>query len=124
MNAFYPKEQVSIQLLSSIPRKVSTWINYLGPAAIDLEFSGNLIWNLNNDNPTIIIMDIKSDTKIQIWWTGSALSPAFICGSEEWMENINEHLDKFVGLEKLIYDELDKLEAFIELTNPKTHKKK
>lgn len=109
---FSPKDDLSAQLLKSIPRKVAAWLDNLDEdLSVPGDF-GQLRWNFGTENGTIIYGE--GEDSIQIWWTGAVVDPSEVVGSDKRFENIVDNLDFFVEVEKLIYGELEKLQEKLD----------
>lgn len=134
MDAYYPKDDLSKQLLASIPRKVYLWLVHLSGEKIRNEHGefeatgelstkvgnfGRLSWDFAGEQQCIIIEEDETGTEetVRIWWCEKAFNPTFVCGTEKWMEDISSNLDQFIQLERRIYDQIEALAVMIDERN-------
>lgn len=107
---FYPKDDFSKGMLSSIVKKTSKWLENLNQETTG-EF-GELGWNYTPDGGTIVFANQSPDRFIQIWWdvvvafTQEDVGTIGICGSDKRFEDIANNLDFFTAVERSIYNEL------------------
>lgn len=102
---FTPQSSVSKMLLESIPKKVSGWLNLLGQ-----DSSGEydlLSWHFTPENGTVIY-DKAGEKFFQIWWGEGGCS-----ATDKRVEDIENNLEFFVGVEQDIYNELSRLQKQI-----------
>ncbi len=103
---FAPKDNLSKQLLKTIPKKVVAWLDNLGISTHGDSQFGDLRWSFDIERSHIKL--ISPD--ISISWTGPADSPNWIAGSDQRFENLTENMDFFVHVEQSIYDVLEQLQ--------------
>jgi hypothetical protein len=114
---FYPKDDFSKGLLSSIVKKTSKWLENLNQETSG-EF-GELGWNYTPDGGTIVFANESKDRFIQIWWdvvvafTQEDVGTISICGSDKRFEDITNNLDFFTAVEQSIYNELEILQQAV-----------
>ena len=121
---YYPADELSKQALASIPKKVHAWITFLGEG--DITEIGPVSWKFepepsaDEQSQHYYITIALNDCDVTLYWThgvNGITEPQFIGGTEPWMLDIAKNLDKFVALEKSIYDVIDNFEKQIQ-----THK--
>jgi hypothetical protein len=109
--AFEPKNDLSKELLRSIPRKVNAWLENLKQPITGPGELGPLRWNFGPDSGSIIYEDVDGmESYAQIIWHGPVNNIETIYGSDERFEDLTQDLSFFTTLEKNIYDELEKLQ--------------
>jgi len=113
---FYPKDEFSKTMLSSIVTKVSKWLQNMNEDSTGTY--GELQWNYTPDGGTIIYANESKDRFIQIWWDVDPLSldtnsSVSICGSDKRFEDVTNNLEFFIAVEHAIYSELEKLQKEI-----------
>ena len=103
---YYPanSDTLSKQALMSIPKKISSWLAFMGKG--DITRISNLYWFIepsekNNSDFFISVDEDEHGGSVSIYWTTDF---EYIGGTEPWMVDIAKNLDKFVLLEKRIYD--------------------
>lgn len=102
---YEPKDDVSKQMLLSIPNKVYMWLMQINPKEDDLHILEDgslrftdLHWQFSGEDQFVEI----GDTRIS--WQGSMDNPTDLTGSEQWMENLTDSLVEFIALEFAFYD--------------------
>lgn len=98
-------------MLSSIPTKVAAWLDNIGIPRAKGTFN-RLDWRIKNNEGVSILMisGEGGDDLIQIDWNGPPGEIHSVRTNLPWIENISANLDKFVALERAIYDQLEELE--------------
>jgi hypothetical protein len=107
MKYYKPKDELSTQLLVSIPRKVAVWLNRIGMKSSNGKFM-DLSWKISGQQSIIKINDIEIRCNGKI---DKLRNPH---GTEPWFENLSANLDQFVELERIIYNVLFALEQDLE----------
>lgn len=97
-------------LLKTIPKKVTAWLHRL-EILIDGEQTytvddGEFFISKKNGHITL------GDTTLH--WIGSPISPTAIFVNDKDLANLKINLESFIKLEKLIYNELQKIEDALE----------
>lgn len=109
--AFEPKNDLSAELLRSIPRKVNAWLENLKQPIMGPGEIGPLKWNFTSEGGSIIYDDVDGmESFAQIMWVGPLDKIEHVYGSDERFEDLTQDLAFFTALEKNIYDELEKLQ--------------
>ncbi len=116
---FYPKDEFSKKMLSSIITKVSKWLENMNQDTTGQY--DELGWNYTPEGGTIIYANESPDRFIQIWWDlqmsldadGMNEHNAYtikICGSDKRFEDVANNLEFFTAVEHSIYNELEHLQ--------------
>jgi hypothetical protein len=111
---FTPTDSLSLQLLCSIPKKVHGWlVNLEDASAIEMGFGsyGKLRWNFSEEGATLIYRNEESNEFFQIWWVGHPSDINVCTASEPEVMFLADHLDYFINVERLIYNELEDYQA-------------
>jgi hypothetical protein len=103
---FIPRDDFSKSILKSIPNKVTSWLLNLGMLKKQKGSAGNLTWRIrNNDGKSFLRI---GDTLVE--WLGGFGDVYYVSINQSWVGDIANNMDKFIALEKSIYDEIQKLE--------------
>lgn len=105
---YSPCDAFSVQMLSSIPKKVYALLEQCDVDMMEKGHYGPLHWHFGFEGGEIFYT-MPYENFIKIWWSGEAANVKEILSSDPNLINISKELDYFVGLEKKIYSELDKL---------------
>lgn len=104
--SFNPRDDFSKTLLLSIPNKVTAWLRNLGMLKKQKGSYGPLSWRIRNSDSKSFIQ--IGDNRIE--WLGAIGDVYFVNINQSWADDIAKNMDKFVALEKQIYDEIQKAE--------------
>jgi hypothetical protein len=105
-----PQDDLSLQLLNSIPKKVFSILDNLGEQVIGPGSAGQLRWNFDLSTGTIIYGNEDDKTFFQIWWTGDPVHPTDIRGSDQRFRFLAHDLEFFIQIERCVYEEMEKLQ--------------
>ena len=111
---FFAKDPISNNLLASIPIKVKRWLEQIPTVKdrhdflTDGEFNG-LRWLFTAQKYTIEFSDDHTGEFATIEWARKKDGAISIGGDQEWFEDVTSNMDKFIALEKQIYDTLEEL---------------
>lgn len=115
-----PRTEMGRNLLLSIPRKVRDWLSNMGRFSFDGDYN-ELSWHFRNSQVKVSSILLDDDHPVEIFWEGVFENMYTPRGTEEWFSDIEQNLDKFVALEKRIYDQLEMLQREVNEENvPKT----
>lgn len=104
--SFKPRDDFSKALLLSIPNKATAWLRNLQLLKRQNGSLGPLSWRIrNNDLKSFIQIN---DTRIE--WLGSIGDVYYVTVNEAWVDDLAMNMDKFIALEKSIYNEIQKYE--------------
>jgi len=116
---FYPKDEFSKKMLSSIVTKVSKWLENMNQDTSDQY--GELGWNYTPEGGTIVFANESPDRFIQIWWdlqlsldadgmNADNVYTIQLCASDKRFEDVTHNLEFFTAVEHAIYNELERLQ--------------
>lgn len=100
---YSPKTNIGKFLLQSIPRKVCRLLEHIGKDKREGSI-GKLSWSFNE------LFTIKIDDAI-IYCTGDPLESDLVYTNMPWTNDIERNIDKFVALERQIYDEFEQYKS-------------
>lgn len=109
---YYPQDKLSKQLLSTVPKKVFTWLSHLGVSRTEPGVYNDLAWDFSEGTEGIFVAN--GDEKIYLSWTGDPVNPDEVFGNCKWMEDIPHNLTSFIMFENVIYNLLTELNAMVE----------
>jgi len=123
LNATHPKDDLSETLLASIPRKVHMWLRFLGVDITAQRSYENLSWDFDSNSGHLSVDEthifftqnvektmMEDDAEIR-----NAFEPFLVKSSETWVTSIPDNIEKFIELEKKIYDVVEKLDKEVRL---------
>lgn len=115
---FMPETELGRNMLLSIPKKVRAWLDGMG------EFKkpftgrhGNLEWAIYNSSSKLSSILIDGEEPFCICWEGKWENMYSPRGTGEWLKQLENNLDKFIALEKRIYDELELFQHEVDKRN-------
>lgn len=104
---YYPKEEIDIQLLKSVPNKIFAWVTFLGTKGRNISSYHGLHWEFNEDGGYV---ELVNDLEVNhVSWQGPLTKPDVIGGGLFWMEVPSKYLELFIEFEKQVYDRMEKL---------------
>lgn len=110
MNIFTPLTPLSVQLLSSIPRKVQAWLSFISVELNDGNFD-DLNWNFGESSGWLsTVMDGRT---VMITWENT--EDASVGCTDQLVEDLEDELPWFVELEKNIYDQIEAMAEYLAI---------
>ena len=105
---YSPCDAFSVQMLSSIPKKVYALLEQCDVDLLEPGTYGPLRWHFGFEGGEIYYT-LPYSNFVKIWWGGDTENIREILSSDHHLIDISKELDYFVDLEKKIYSELDQL---------------
>jgi hypothetical protein len=112
---FKPKDDLSKQLMRSIPKKMAALFDRMNLKQ-NVDYSSEFIsWFVSPKNGWVTFnLPDSGDELFKIEWTGNYLKPRNIQGSDKRFEHLADNLEFLVAVERSIYNNLEKLIPKIE----------
>jgi hypothetical protein len=108
---YSPINEISENLLNSIPKKVYAWLDRLEIEDRHAGQVGDLMWDFTSDVQSICYGTPDSGSiHVQLWWEGDPLEPYNIRTNSIMLEDIPANIEFFTAAEALIYGAMEELE--------------
>lgn len=115
---FMPTTEMGRNMLISIPKKVRAWLESMGELKKPFRGRhGHLEWNIQNTQTKLSHIMLDGEEPFMLCWEGTWTNMYTPRGTEEWLRELEFNLDKFVALEKRVYDELEEMQREVDERN-------